>query len=212
MFIIIFIFIILAIVYFGFSSIKLRLKFNDKIKFIDLSYTLLRFRLLFNDKTGRISIAGITIKRFDLLDILTSEKQKDVIKDKIVKKKKRKSIWTKSANFNQILYYLKKLSYPIRNIKIKYLNIDISDGFSDPYYTGQLYAIYSTLSGIFPKLMSHVNFSPDFSADSIKIRGEGLVKLKICHILLPVLQILADKIFGMVRTPFLRLKKGTSYV
>ena len=212
MFTIIFIFIILAIVYFGFSSIKLRLKFNDKIKFIDLSYTLFRFRLLFNDKSGRLYFAGIGVNKFNLLDIITTEKTEDAKKEKAPKEKKKKPIWTKSPNFNQILYYLKKLSYPIRKINIKYLNINISNGFSDPYYTGQLYALYSTVSGIFPKLMSHVSFRPDFSADSIKISGEGLVKLRICYILLPVLQILADKIFGMVRTPFLRLKKGTSYV
>ncbi len=206
------IFILLAVICFIFSSIKLRLKFNDKIKFIDLSYTLFRFRFLFNDKTGRLYFAGIRIKKFDLMDIITAEKTEEVKKEKAPKEKKKKPFWTKSPNFNQILYYLKKLSYPIRKIKIKYLNIDISDGFSDPYYTGQLYAIYSTVSGIFPKLMSHIKFWPDFSADSIKISGEGLVKLRIYHILLPVLQLLADKIFGMVRTPFLKLKKGTSYV
>jgi len=212
MFKIIFIFILLAVIYFIFSSIKLRLKFNEAIKFIDLSSTLLRFRLLFKNKTGQIYIFGICVKTFDLLDIFTEKKPKEVAKEKPTKEKKKKPFWAKSPNLNQILYYLKKLSYPIRKIKIKYLNIDISDGFSDPYHTGQLYALYSTLAGIFPKLMSHINFNPDFSADSIKISGEGLVKLRICHILLPVLQILADKIFGMVRTPFMRLKKGTSYV
>jgi len=212
MFTLIFIFVVLALLYLGLSSIILRLKFDDSIKCIDLSYTIIRFRLLFSDMTGRIYIAGITIKTFDLLDIFVSEKPKKVAEKRAEPKKKKKSFWAKSPNFKQILYYLKKASYPIRKINIKYLNINISDGFTDPYHTGQLYAVYSTVAGIFPKLMSHINFKPDFSADRIKIRGEGLVKLRIYHILLPILQILADKIFGMVRNPFLILKKGTSYV
>lgn len=202
----------LAILYFVFSSIKLRLKFDDSIKCIDLSYTIIRFRLLFNDMTGRIYLSGVRINKFGLLESISRRKSKKKIKEDKAIKKKRKFAGLKSIKFGQILYYLKKLYYPICRIKIKYLNISISDGFSDPYHTGQLYAVYSTVAGIFPKLMSHINFKPDFSADSIKIRGEGLVKLRICHILLPVLQILADKIFGMVRNPFLSLKKGTSYV
>ncbi len=212
MFTIIFIFIILAVLFLAFSSIKLRLKFNESIKFIELSYTLIKFRLLFNDLTGRIYFGGIRIRKFNLLDIFTDKKPKEAIKAKGPREKKKKSVWAKSPNLRQILYYLKKLSYPIRKIKIKYLNIDISDGFSDPFYTGQLYAVYCTAKGIFPKLMSHINFRPDFSADRIKISGEGLVKLRICHILLPILQILADKILGMVRIPFLRIRKGTGYV
>ena len=218
MFTIIFILVFTVIIYFIFSSIKLRLKFDDAIKCLDLSYTFIRFRLLFNDMTGRIYFAKIRIKKFGIKEALFAMKDKkarrdeEIKKEDIAKKKKRKPVWARSLNFKQILFYLKKLSYPIRKIKIKYLNIEISDGFSDPYYTGQMYAIYSTVTGIFPKLMLHINFKPDFSADSIKIRGEGLVKLRLYHILLPLLQILADKIFGMVRTPFLRLKKGTSYV
>jgi len=212
MFTYIFIFVCLAVISLLLSSIKLRLKFNEKIKFIDLSYTLIRFRLLFNNKSGKIYISGIRVKTFDLLDIFAVKKPKKVAREKTTKEKKKKPFWAKSPSLKQILYYLKKLSYPIRKINFKYLNIDISDGFADPYYTGQLYAVYSTVSGIFPMLMSHINFRPDFAADKIKIVGEGVVKLRIFHILLPVLQILTDKIFGKVRAPFLRLKKGTSYV
>lgn len=212
MFTIMFIIIILAVLYFGLSSIKLRLLFNESNKFIELSYTLIKFRLLFNDLTGRIYFAGIRIKKFGLLEAISGRKPKKITKEEKPKKKKRKPAGPKSIKFGQILYYLKKLYYPIHKIKIKYLYLNISDGFSDPYYTGQLYALYTTFTGIFPKLMSHISFKPDFSADNIKIIGEGLVKLKIYHILLPILQILADKILGMVRTPFLRLKKGTGYV
>ncbi|MCP4703021.1 MAG: DUF2953 domain-containing protein, partial [candidate division Zixibacteria bacterium] len=206
--------VLLAFGYFIFSSIKLRLKFDDTIRFIDLSYTLFRIRLLFNDKTGQIYIVGLKVKSFDLWDILKTDmspKPKKTREDTI-EKKKREFDWSGYLELKKMRYYLKKLFYPIRKINFKYLNIEISDGFSDPYYTGQLYAVYSTVMGIFPKLMSHINFNPDFSADNIKIFGEGLVKLRLCHILLPILQILADKIFGMVRDPFLRLKKGTSYV
>ncbi|MCP4703018.1 MAG: DUF2953 domain-containing protein, partial [candidate division Zixibacteria bacterium] len=206
--------VLLAFGYFIFSSIKLRLKFDDTIRFIDLSYTFFKIRLLFNDKTGRIYLAGIKVKTFNLWDILKTDRspKSEKARDDTIEKKKRKFDWSGCLELKKMRYYLKKLSYPIGKIKIKYLNIEISDGFSDPYHTGQLYATYSTIIGIFPKLMSHINFNPDFSADKLKISGEGLVKLRLCHILLPILQILADKIFGMVRNPFLRLKKGTSYV
>lgn len=214
----IFIFIVLVVLYLIFSSIKLRLKFNESIKFIDLSYTFIRLRLLFNDMTGRIYLAGIGIKKINIIEEILKDRPKKVKRAKeakVVDKetvKKKKSSKFESINLKKIIFYLKKLYYPICKINIKYLKIKITDGFSDPYYTGQLYAIYSTASGIFPKLMSNIDFKPDFSADSIKIDGEGLVKLRIFHILLPLLQILTDKIFGMAKNPFLRIKKGTSYV
>jgi len=204
--------IALSVLYFGLSSIVLKLRFGESIKYIDLSYTLFRLHLLPGDMTGQVYIAGIGLKKFNLLELILPGKHKKKIKEDIPIKKKRKFAGVKSLGFGQILCYLEKLYHPIRKIKIKYLNIDISDGFSDPYHTGQLYAIYTTASGIFPKLMSHVNFRPDFSADRIKINGEGLVKLRIYHILLPVLQILTDKILSTVKNPFLRLRKGTSYV
>lgn len=208
------VFIIFAIVLFLlFSSLKLRLIFNESARFIQLSYTFFAFRLNFNGMIGRFHVAGIGLKEFRIFDGKTSKKKKVAreIKEKDKKVKFRRAGFDR-AGLHKFVYYLKKSYYLLRKIRVKKLDIIISEGFSDPYYTGLLYAYFSAVGGIFPKLMSHIKFYPNFAADAIKINGEGLVILRIFDILIPVLQILADKIYEHMRLSNLRFRKGTNYV
>lgn len=193
------------------SAIKLRLRFNDSEWTIIFSYTLFSLRLQINKMEGRIHIAGIGIKKFKLSGEGVASQTKKIA-DKARKEEGKKG--SEKFSFSDIISifnYMKKLRYTIGHIRVKHLKIDLWDGFSNPYNTGRLYALFTAAKGIFPHLLKYVTFKPDFSADSLKIRGEGLVLLKMLYILIPVLQMLTDKIKESTIAPSTRLKKGTSY-
>ncbi len=209
---IIFVLLAAVIFYFALSSIKLHFLFNEKKRLIELSYTLFKFRAELTGFMGKLYIAGICIKAINLKEMKSPGKSEPDKEMSAKKESQKKSVRLGFPNMEKIIYYLGKISYPIRKIRIKRFDIQISDGFSDPYKTGQLYALYSTVRGIFPQLMSHISFRPDFAADNIKIEGEGLVKLRIIFILVPVLQILTDKMKEFIKLPHMKIRKGTSYV
>ena len=92
MFIYIIIFITLTLLYLVVSSIKLRLKFCESTKFVDLSYTIIRLRLLFDDMTGRIYLFGFGIKKINIIEEIFAEKPEKLkkIKEKKPDEKKKK--------------------------------------------------------------------------------------------------------------------------
>jgi hypothetical protein len=210
--IVIIILLIAAVFYLMFSSVKLYILLDRTTRLVELSYTLFKFQAELVGLSGKIYFAGIRIKKFNLTDIKSLGKSESAAEKLPKKEIKKKSMKFNVLDMGNIIYYLKKAYYPIRKIRIKRLDIQITDGFSDPHKTGQLYALYMTARGIFPELMSHISFRPDFAADKIDIKGEGLVKLRIFFILVPVLQILTDKMKEFIKQPFLKIRKGTSYV
>ena len=207
------IFIILALIlYICLSSLKLRFRYDDRAKDVKVSYTLAGVRADFNDMAAKIYLAGIRVKSIALADIVSLKAEKKPEKAKEVEKKKKKKRFTLPAiNFDDALYYLKKGRHLLAKVRIRYLNIDISDGFADPYYTGQLFAAYSVLMGVCPRLASHISFKPDFSADSIKVRGKGLVSIKMFYILQVVFLILTSKLIDYLKSKPIKAKKGASY-
>ncbi|MCP4705262.1 MAG: hypothetical protein GY865_11690, partial [candidate division Zixibacteria bacterium] len=65
--------VLLAFGYFIFSSIKLRLKFDDTIRFMDLSYSVFRSRLRLNGESEQIYMVALKVKGVDLCGILITD-------------------------------------------------------------------------------------------------------------------------------------------
>ena len=204
--------ILALILYLCLSSLKLRFRIDDRVKDLKVSYILAGVRIDFKDMAAKIYLAGIRVKSFAFADMIASKPEEKAEKAKEVgKKKEKKGFAFTRIGFDEVLYYLKKGRYLMTKIRIRYLNIDISDGFADPYYTGQLFAVYSVLMGVCPRLASHISFRPDFSADSIKVRGKGLVAIRMLYILRVVLQILTGKVIEYLKIKQIKAKKGASY-
>lgn len=204
--------ILALILYFCLSSIKLRFRYDDRARDLRVSYAFIKGRADFVDMAAKIYLAGIKVKSFAFADMISSKPKKKPEEVKKAKKKKGKRGFAfPKIGFDEALYYLKKGRYLLLKIRINYLNIDISDGFADPYYTGQLFAVYSVLMGVCPRLASHINFRPDFSADSIKVRGKGLVSIRMFYILKVVFIILTNKILEYLKIKPLKYKKGAIY-
>jgi hypothetical protein len=119
-----------------------------------------------------------------------------------IKKKKGPDFWFE---------YLKGARDLVGNIRLEFLNIKIRGGIFDPFYTGKMYAYYWAAKGAFPQLMSHVDFRPDFSSETVQIEGKGVVYLRMYYILKVGFSILAVMIKEKMANLFTFGKRGPSY-
>ncbi|MEW5923648.1 MAG: DUF2953 domain-containing protein [Candidatus Zixiibacteriota bacterium] len=170
------------------ASIRIRAKFDESEKMVAASYTFLRSLYDVSSKRVYISVFGITLFSFP---IKSDEKEKAAIPEDIEKKKPKK----KRFDFSDInVKYLKMAKALIGGTKIKELAIKIRGGFTEPFYTGKMYGYYWAVKGMYPNLMSHVDFKPDFSSGSLIFEGKGLVTLRMFYILRFVCSLLFDRL------------------
>jgi len=243
-------FIIIAVLaifaaWFIFSSIRLRLVFDEPIRLVEVSYTFARLSADFKEYRARIRLFGIKIFEKDMAELLKSDKKKDrpekrtkdttgktteeLLKGKLKedikaekpdeekreKQEKKAKPKKPRSGFDLSLINLKnlkRLKNFIGKINIEHLDLNIEGGFSDPYRTGQLTASYWVVRGMFPALMAHVQYHPDFKIEKFIIRGKGVVSLRGVHILVLVIQLLSAYLISKVRHRFKYQEKGMAYV
>ena len=197
------------------SSVKLRLLYDEPIRRIDISYTVIKFRIDLKDFYGKLYLIGIRIHKFNLRELGKKEKKATKETKPKIKKKEKKAFWKSVAGFDRSLVSYKNLGI-LRNfigkIRISYLNVEIKGGFNDPYRTGQAVASYWAAMGMFRRLMSHINFYPDFEADSLEIKGKGVVSLRVIYILVLVIRILTIFVKWKIMNKDNVKKKGLAYV
>lgn len=190
----IFIILVLVTAIFLASSVRLRFRFDDEGRYMAAG---LLFAGVFYDISKRqlsFKLAGLPIKGSGL--------------SKTVGYTARKSGFVR-PKFKWD--YAKWLLQLVRRIKIQYLEFDITGGFEDPYYTGQMTAIYWSAKGIAPRIMSHVTFAPDFGANRLAFKGKGLITLRMCYIIILIIRLLADSIKTKIRNLSIMRTKGVSY-
>ena len=73
-------------------------------------------------------------------------------------------------------------------------------------------ASYWAAKGMFRRLMSHINFYPDFKVDSLEIKGKGVVSLRVIYILVLVIRLLTIFIKWKIMNKDNAKKKGLAYV
>jgi hypothetical protein len=191
------------------ASIRVRARFAEEEKAVSLSYTLLRVRLDFDDLTGRPIIAGFPLPKFSLR---RGKKKAAEDKEEKAAKKKEKKKGKKRFKFSDLkIEYLSMAKSLIGGIRFRELELKIRGGFTEPFYTGKMYGYYWAARGMYPNLMSHVDFKPDFSSGSLKIEGKGLVYLRMFYIFRFVCSFLFEKLKDVVRDWFKIKKRGASY-
>jgi hypothetical protein len=186
------------------ASVAARVRLAEKEKTVFVAYTLVGFTADLAARTGRISVAGVPFPRFKL----TGKKKKKLKKEPDKKKGKKK----KRFKFSDLkIEYLKMAKNLIGGMRIRELEIDVRGGFMEPFYTGKMYAYYWAARGMYPNLISHVSFKPDFSSGSLDIQGKALVSLRMFYIFRFACGLLADKIKEKSNKLFGIRKRGTSY-
>lgn len=129
--------------------------------------------------------------------MIESEEEKLEKAKKLEKPSKRKK-----RNLTILYKPTKKLFYSIVNIfKIKYLDIKIMAGLSDPYisgiFFGMIYPFVEMLSIIFPVVS--LTFTPLFVEDRFKSEIDGQISLRIILLIYPLLKFLFSKEFREYR-------------
>jgi len=189
------------------TSIVLRFRYLENDKSASLSYACATVMFDIVQKQGRLFLFRIPVYKFKA----NKEKEKktdEIIKKKLEKKPKRK----RRFNLSDLkLEYLRMAKALIGGIRIRELLINISGGYKEPFYTGKMFAYYCAAKGMYPNLMSHLNFSPGFSSEKLNIEGKGLVSIKIFYILRFVCGLLADKVKEKANNFFVIRRKGASY-
>ncbi len=189
------------------SAIRFRFRYDDSEKSIGVSYLIARVGIDFKEKKGAIVILGIPVYRFPL-DRITGvgrEKKEPAAEAKPAKPKKR----LKFPKFQwSDLRYLIRL---FRGLKIKYLELSATGGFGDPYETGKMFGYYAMLQGIFPSIMSHIRFNPDFSKAGLHLKGRGLIYIRVYHLVIFALRVLIIKRRSNLGEKRLLKRKGVSY-
>jgi hypothetical protein len=203
--------ILFAVSYFVFASIRLRMIFNEKSKTASITYTLARFKVNLVNRTGVVYFLGIPLKRVDFADAISFGKVKKVFKKREKKQKAPHKTKKVGAKFTFKIEDLEHIRYVLTKIRLTYLDINIAGSFTDPYNTGIAYAWYSALSGIMPSFMSHIRFNPDFSADSLVVRGKGIISLRIIYILALGMKFLKVYLGEKFKSRFIVNKKGAVY-
>ena len=89
--------------------------------------------------------------------------------------------------------------------------MQIKGGPGDPFQTGKLYALYWALRGVFPSIMSHIKYSPHFTAATLDYKGKGNIKLKMLYIVWTGLRLLYDRLQYKTKELLTTPKRGTSY-
>ena len=186
--------IIAALVVLGFlllaASIRIRGVFDQSEKTVHASYMFVGSLFSFPEKRVFISIAGISLFSFP---IKSKKKRKTEIEKETEKEKPKKD--KKRFGFSDLnIEYLKMAKELIGGTKIRELTIKIRGGFTEPFYTGKMYGYYWAAKGMYPKLMSHVDFKPDFSSGTLIFEGKGLVTLRMFYIFRFVCCLLYDKL------------------
>jgi len=193
------------ILLFTLSSVRLKFRYNDQSKYLKVSFWFLAVTLYPLAKEGRFSLAGISIKQFNL------RSQKTPSSAPAVKKKSKSSFtWRSIWEIVREERFRKILTFPKR-IRIKYLDIDISGGLSNPCQTGIALGAFYALKGMMPKIMRYVSYRPDFLSSRLKFEGKGLVYLRIYHILVLAYYLLMIKVRSYWREKALEKKKGAAY-
>lgn len=187
------------------SSIRLRFEFNGKIKYTSIAYLFLTALFDISKRQFSLKLLGISIKNVELDK---SEKPKAEKEKPASKPKARKKLFSWRDLKWVYAQWLLKL---IRKIRIRHLNFDIMGGFEDPYYTGQMTAIYWAARGVAPGIMSHVTFAPDFGANRMVYKGKGLITLRMYYILKLVIRLLTDRLKTKIRSVSILRTKGVSY-
>lgn len=191
------------------SSLRLKFRFDDDIKFAESGFMIFAGQYDHSSKAIKIKLAGLTIKT---IDITKTDLISKVPVIKKAKEEKPKNKRKKKPSFLKFkLDYIKWAFQLLRKIRIKYLDFDISGGFDDPYYTGNTTAIYWMAKGIAPGFMSHIVFNPNFSADTFVYKGKGLITLKMYYIVKLILRLLTDIIETRIRNIFISKSEGVSY-
>jgi len=176
------------------ASIRIRANFDDSEKKIRASYTFVGsdYDILKNQVI--VSVAGIRLRSFSLKVGKLMEKAA-AKKEKTVESENKKPEKKKKFAFSDLkLEYLKMARDLIGGTKIKELAIKIRGGFTEPFYTGKMCGYYWIARGMYPNLMSHVDFRPDFSSGTLSFEGKGLVTLRMYYILRFVCCLLYDRL------------------
>lgn len=196
--------------YLLYSSIIIRLKYKDTEKSVSASYSIVAVTIDLAQLRGWLSLLYVPVYRFDLRKKKkkAAKAAKKAIKEKSDKKAKSKKRFGLSDLKLEYLIMAKEL---MSGIRIRQLQINISGGYREPFYTGKMFAYYCAARGIYPKLMSHIDFSPNFSSDKLKLEGKGLVSLRMFYIFRFVFGLLADKVKEKLNNLFVIRKKGASY-
>ena len=185
------------------ASVAARVRLAQSEKTVVVSYTVVGFIADLAAKTGRISILGLPLFRINL----ARKKKKKTVKESAKKEKPKKKRFRFSDMRIEYLRMAKKL---IGGMRIKELAINIHGGFTEPFYTGKMYAYYRAARGMYPSLISHIDFRPDFSSGSLTIDGKALVSLKMYYIFRFACGLLADKIKEKSNKLFGIRKRGRS--
>jgi hypothetical protein len=192
------------------ASITARFQYETDEKSAVLSYSLLSFNFNIVQKQGRLFLFRIPVYTFTPGK---KKKKKEPKVDKTVKEKpEKKEKKKKRFKLSDLkIEYLRMAKSLIGGIRIRELLIKISGGYREPFYTGKMYAYYWAAKGMYPNLMSHFHFSPDFSSERLNIEGKGLVSIKMFYIFRLFFGLLADKTKEKLNNLFVIRKKGASY-
>ena len=201
------IFILTAIIVALAGSIRLKFHLNSQEQVVSVSYFFILFSADIKNKTGVIRLMRIPIKRISLL---TSDLPIKV-KKKVSTDAKPKEAKGPGFKFRFKFDYWRRFYSLIKKIRIKRLILNISGGFSDPYETGVNYGYYWALKGILPKIMSHIDYQPDFSSSELQFDGFGDIRIRMIHLIIFGLRMLIEILKnGYGRKPVPQ-KKGIIY-
>jgi hypothetical protein len=201
--------IILAIVIIGILATPLKLKFslNKSEKKISISYLLLSVLLDIDSRSGRILLARLPIRQFSLerSKAIKTEKKREV---EPAKRAKASGYWLRQLKSSWKM--LKIAGALLRKFRTRDLVITISGGL-DPYLTGNLFGFYMALRGMAPGVMSHVDFRPDFSAESLQFEGKGVIYIRTYYLLYTAIRLAIEIIRLRLGERSALKKKGVRY-
>ncbi|MFH2036147.1 MAG: DUF2953 domain-containing protein, partial [Candidatus Zixiibacteriota bacterium] len=181
------------------SSIRIRFKFDENEKYLNISFMMIGFGIDFTTMTTRL----LVFNKFGLKvsPIIINPPKR--IMQKSIKKR------FKLSDFD--FGYLKHLKFFIGKIEIENLLINIHGGILDPFNTGRIYGYYWAIKGFFPKLMSHINFSPSFLTTKTKVDGYGAIGIKLYYIVVLFIKLMADIISKKKKQKVVINKQGVNY-
>jgi len=174
---------------------------NKDKKRVTGSFMLFSIVLDFVQKSGQIKFWRLTFIRFAL-----GRKKPfpvKIVEDTAVKK-------FKISNLN--LDLLRKAKRLIGYIKINKLIVKIHGGFTEPFYTGKIYGYYWAMKGMFPKLMSHVDFRPDFSSGKLTFDSRGKLSIRLVYIIWILIQLGFESIAKRTKSIISIKERRTGYV
>lgn len=205
--------VLIIIGYLLYTPLRLRLWLAETEKYVRFSYSIFGVVLDIGSMklqffVGRIRVYTFDVKKAGLkkIDEIAKKKRKGRKTEKS-KPGKRKRFELPGFWFE----YLKGAWNIVGHIRLDHLDIKISGGIFDPFYTGKFFGYYWAARGAFPRLMSHVQFRPDFSSETLQVEGKGVVYLRLYFILKVVLGLLAVMIKEKLTNLFTIRKRGPSY-